>query len=88
MAISDFGSPMDSIGVRKSDLAMIGHGHDGRGTAGAGQPWNELPGSFVPIKCILSACDFFEFGRKPGLRTKGLSAVKTPENQKSHKLSG
>ena len=34
-------------------LAMIGHGQDGRGTAGAGQPWNELPGSFVPIKCIL-----------------------------------
>jgi hypothetical protein len=35
---------------------------------------------------MLTACNFFEFARKPKLKTKNLSASKGPKSQKSHKL--
>jgi hypothetical protein len=35
----------------------------------------------------LRVCDFFEFARKGLLKTKDLSALKWPKNQKSHNLS-
>jgi hypothetical protein len=38
------------------------------------------------MPATVRGCDFFEFARKTALKTKGLRAIKVPENRKSHKL--